>query len=250
MHPLLDDAALAERYFFPRWMPLPDPFIVPVAGAELHCWRSPPRPGAPVLLHFHGNGEVVGEYVARIAPAWIRAGFDLVLAEYRGYGGSTGTPALASMLDDVPKIVDALAVPPEDLFVYGRSVGSLYAIEAAHRFGAIRGLVLESGIADLLERLRLRLTADELGATEAELEAAVRARFDHGAKLRGYSGPLLVLHASDDDLVDVSHAERNHASAGGADKQLVTFARGGHNGLLAYNWPRYVETLGAFFSAR
>ena len=81
-------------------------------------------------------------------------------------------------------------------------------------------------------------------------DAAVRARFDHGAKLRGYSGPLLVLHASDDDLVDVSHAERNHASAGGADKQLVTFARGGHNGLLAYNWPRYVETLGAFFSAR
>ena len=236
MHPLLDDATLAERYFFPRWMPLPDPFIVPVAGAELHCWRSPPRPGAPVLLHFHGNGEVVGEYVARIAPAWIRAGFDLVLAEYRGYGGSTGRPTLRALLDDALAVADAIGGRP---IVYGRSVGSLPAAHvAAHR--DVAGLVLESGIADLAERLQ-RYAGD--GYAPSALTAAAAAGFDQQAKLARHGGPTLVMHTAADHLVDVSHAHRLADWSGG---RLVVFERGDHNTILGYNHDAILSELTRF----
>ena len=91
-------------------------------------------------------------------------GWDLLLAEYRGYGGSTGEPLLGRMLDDVEAVLRA-AGPPERLVVFGRSVGSLFALEAVARCPGVAGLVLESAIADPLERLLLRVTPRELGVT-------------------------------------------------------------------------------------
>ena len=62
------------------------------------------------------------------SPRWESTYF---LAEYRGYGGSTGEPSLVAMLDDVDAIFSALGRPAGELVVYGRSIGSIYAIEFA-----------------------------------------------------------------------------------------------------------------------
>ena len=63
--------------------------------------------------------------------------------------------------------------PASELIFFGRSVGSIFAIEAASRFPDAAGLVLESGIADVLERLLLRVQPEELGVTAQELAAVV-----------------------------------------------------------------------------
>lgn len=247
---LLDHPIIGDRYFFPRAGTHPDPFLVRTSdGLELACWRSAPPSTRPVLLHFHGNGELVGDWIELFEGELAPAGVDLFFAEYRGYGDSTGVPRLASMLDDVSAVVDALGVPPERVVVMGRSVGSIYAIEAVERHPQMRGLVLESGIHDVLQRLLLRLYPHELGASEDALRAAVAACFDHGRKLRGYCGPSLVLHAENDHLVPIDHAERNHAAAGGHPKQLVRFSRGDHNSIVFANRDRYFQVLRAFLGA-
>ena len=52
------------------------------------------HPDAKTVIYFHGNGEVVADYLPSF-PEWItRAGCNVLLAEYRGYGMSSGTPAL------------------------------------------------------------------------------------------------------------------------------------------------------------
>ena len=249
---ILDHPIIGERYFFPRREQLDQPFVVECDGAALACYHAPAPAGALTFVHFHGNGEVVADYVPDYADAIAAMGLGVCLVEYRGYGGSTGTPALAAMLDDVDQVVDALALPTRELVVYGRSVGSLYALELAHRHPDLAGLVLESGIADLLERLLLRVTPAELGVTSGALAAAVAERFDHRAKLAGYRGPLLVLHARDDDMVDWSHARKHFdwAASAAADKELVLFEYGGHNALMSANWPRYLATLEAFVRAK
>ena len=43
---------------------------------------------------------------------------DLFLAEYRGYGQSTGTPLMRGMLDDVEQIFEAIGRPPEEIIVF------------------------------------------------------------------------------------------------------------------------------------
>lgn len=44
-----------------------------------------------------------------------------LFGEYRGYGGSGGSPALVSMLDDALAVVDAAGVPPDRIVLYGCS---------------------------------------------------------------------------------------------------------------------------------
>lgn len=239
MDSIFDHPLVTERYFFPRREAPRSTIPIEVEGATLACAAHRPHgPGAPLLVHFHGNGEVVTDYVPSIAELYAAAGLDSFFVEYRGYGASTGVPALAGMLRDVPNVLDSLDRPLDRVFVYGRSIGSIYAIEAAHRRPAIGGLVLESGIAAPLERVLVRVHPAELGATRDDLEREARALFDHQGKLGGYPGPVLVLHAENDDMVDPSHARRNASWA--RRGELVLFERGDHNSILAYNLPAIV----------
>ncbi len=235
----LDHPLIAARYFFPRPDPPPAPFTVDVDGAQLACWRSSPHAGAPTLLHFHGNGEVVADQIPWLSDAFLAMGVNVFFAEYRGYGPSTGEPLIGKMLDDVEAVFSA--VGSNEVIVFGRSVGSIFAIEAVHRHPDVAALILESGIADVHERLRLRVQPWEMGTTDEEFEAACAARLDHRKKLGAYAGPLLVMHTRYDGLVDLSHGERNHAWTGSEEKKLVVFERGDHNSIFFANQARYLS---------
>jgi len=242
---LLDHPVLAERYFFPRPDRFPAPLSIPVLGATLACSLHPAPAGGLTVVHFHGNGEVVGDWRQGF-PGWLAARrVGLLLAEYRGYGMSTGEPALGRMLDDVGAVVRGSGLDPARVVFFGRSVGSLFALEGVARFPAAAGLVLESGIADVLERLLLRVDPAELGASSGDFEAAVARRLDQRGKIAAYRGPVLVLHAQADGLVDVSHGRRLAAWAGGP-ATLLPFARGDHNSILAENQEEYLGALAGF----
>lgn len=239
----LDHPLVTERYFFPRADRPTWEVRVPVDGAELSCASHRPHAGAPTVVLFHGNGEVVADYVPDYAELFAHAGLNTFFAEYRGYGGSSGTPSLVGMLGDVEAILDAVGAPDDELVVYGRSVGSIYAIEAAHRRPRVRALAIESGISSPLGRVLLRVTPGELGATIDELRAEASRWLDHEAKLRGYAGRVLVLHAASDDLVRPTEARENTSWAKNAE--LVLYERSDHNSIHAYNLPDIVVRVAA-----
>ena len=245
---ILDHDLISTRYFYPQRLELPGAFWVETGGGRLACWRSSPPSNKPILVHFHGNGELVHHWIPDLTP-WIQAqGYEVLFAEYRGYGASQGTPKLASMLEDVAAIVTATGVPAKQLVAFGRSIGSLYAIEMVHRFPSTAGLVLESGIADLQERLLLRVRPEELGCSQALFDTALDTLFNQEKKLQSYRNPSLFLHAEQDHLVRIEHAERNHAAAGSADKELVRFPMGDHNSILMMNYEAYMAKLGQFMA--
>ena len=238
--PILDHRLITERYFFPRPTRPRKPVTVTAAdGSTLACAHFPAPDGGPTVVHFHGNGEVVADH-APMAEVFASMGCGLFLAEYRGYGGSTGTPQLAAMLDDVEAVLAAAGSPPERTVVFGRSIGSIYALECVARRPSLAGLILESGIADVHERIALRVSPQELGCGADELRAACEARFDHAAKMGGYPGHVLVLHALGDHLVDVSHGRRNHGWAtAAASEELAVLPHGDHNSVLMLNEGEY-----------
>ena len=246
--PLLDHPLIAQRYFFPRPGRPADPFFVDCGEAQLACHLREVTGARGTLVHFHGNGEIVDDYMPDFVDAVARMGWSCLLAEYRGYGGSTGEPVLGAMLDDVERVVQALDQPPDRLVFFGRSVGSIYAIHAASRFPQAAGLVLESGIADVLERLLLRVHPAELGATAQELADAVAERLDHRSKLASFTGPSLVMHTRHDGLVDLSHAERLHEWAGGP-RRLRVFEQGDHNSIMWVNATAWFGELRDFLAA-
>jgi uncharacterized protein len=246
---LFDHPLIEARYFFPRCDPVPDPFWIDCGDARLACHLQRHDPAARTMVFFHGNGETVADYLADGWPGqFARLGCNLLLIEYRGYGSSSGRPQLGRMIEDVEAIFAALALPEERLVLFGRSVGSLFAIHAASRFPGTAGLILESAIADVGERLLLRLTPQELGVGHDLFERGLDEVFNHRAKLATYPGAVLIMHARGDSLVDVSHGERLHAWATGP-KRLHVFSRGDHNDLFLLNRETYFSEIEKFLLA-
>ena len=205
-------------------------------------------PGAAkTVVYFHGNGETVADYLPDF-PQWLaRAGCNVLLAEYRGYGMSTGQPALAAMLQDVSAILQRLDLPPRQVVLFGRSLGSLYALHGASQYPDLAGIILESGISDLSERFFMRVEAAELGVTPEAIIQELQRHFDYAAKLNAFRGQTLILHTRHDELVPVHHAERLYAAAP-EPKTLHIFERGGHNDIFYWNRDTYMQLVETFLA--
>jgi pimeloyl-ACP methyl ester carboxylesterase len=246
---ILDSPAISGCYLFPQPRRVAEPFVVDCGDAQLACYRKIVDVEGMTLVHFHGNGEVVADYVPDMVDALTALGLNSLLVEYREYGGSTGKAQLVSMLGDGEAVLQAAGLVPQKTIVCGRSIGSLYAIELAHRQPQIAGLILESGIANPGERFLAYADLAEVDFDENELLAEVKRHFNHKAKLSVYTAPLLVMHTEHDGLVEISHAERNHRWAASSQKQLLRFPRGDHNSIMAWNWQEYFQAIGSFAKA-
>lgn len=244
----LDHPILSSRYFYPWPNRFAEPFFVEGAGFRLGCRYRHVHAAAPTIIHFHGNGESVADYLGEFEERIISLGANLLLAEYRGYGMSSGVPALAAMLDDVELIVQASGMPPERIVFFGRSLGSLYALHGAWRYPQAAGLIIESGLADPLERILVRVEPQEVGATRDELQAATERYLNQHEKMGGFKGRVLVMHTCHDDLVPVSHAERLYAWANDP-KELLIFERGDHNTILPTNQEAYFRAVATFIQS-
>jgi len=245
MSDLLDHPLISESYFFPRPGSFPDPFWVECGDARLACSYHEIDPTAKTLIHFHGNGEIVDDWRGDFVSLINQMGCNCFLAELRGYGQSSGEPQLGKMLRDVGPIVESLGRAAEELIFFGRSVGSIFALEAAAKFPQAAGLVLESGVADVLERLLLRVEPSELHVSREMLEREVEQHLNHQEKLSRFLGPVLVLHTQHDGLVDVSHGQRLYDWAVGK-KTLKIFPHGNHNDIMYVNAREYFSFLQAF----
>jgi len=243
---ILNHPLIAERYFFPRREGLDTPYWIDCGDARLACHYHEVAQEALTVVHFHGNGEIVADYVDFLPALLARFGCNTLLAEFRGYGLSTGRPELGKILDDVEHLLAVLPGGPAKTVFFGRSVGSIPALHAASLWPNAAGLIVESGIADVLERLLLRLHPSELGVSAPELQAAVTARLNQRQKIGVFQGPLLIMHTAHDGLVDVAHAERLHDWANGPDKTLHIFPRGDHNSIMTVNAEAYFSLVGQF----
>lgn len=76
---ILDHPIISARYFLPRADALDEPFRVETNGVELLCHRTA---GNPMLVHSHGNGEVVSDWVPVFAVALSKQGISSL------FGGS------------------------------------------------------------------------------------------------------------------------------------------------------------------
>ncbi len=245
MPSILDHPLISARYFFPRREPFPNARRIDCGEVSLDCYHHHVCPGAKTIVHFHGNGEVVADYVGDFAGALADLGLNSFFVEYRGYGGSSGTPALGAMLDDVPQVIRSLDLPPNELVLFGRSVGSIYAIHATLHFPDAAGHIIKSGIADPLERLLLRVSPEELGVGLDELTAEAEKRLNHRALLAKFTRPSLFLHSRNDGLVDLDNARRLLEWAGEATS-LTIFERGNHNTVIACNFEAYMTEIKEF----
>ena len=71
---ILDHKIVSSRYFFPRAQEFKDPFYVDCDGARLACYYKNNHPDAKTVVFFHGNGEIVADYINFFVPVFDQLG--------------------------------------------------------------------------------------------------------------------------------------------------------------------------------
>ncbi len=226
---MLDDPEFSRRLFFPRNEVIPAPsgaedHVVPVDGATLHLRVHPVRGEARgLVLLFHGNGEVVSDW-DRAAPSFAAHGYRFAVIDYRGYGASTGTPHMASVIHDARAAYAYVRrLGNERHIVMGRSLGSAAAWEVASSTPELTGLVIDSGFCDVDAFVRRR------GFEPTALPSAERALLDPLPKIARITAPTLLLHGELDTTISIREAERAFEALGTNERQLARIAGRGHN---------------------
>lgn len=198
---------------------------------------------APNILHFHGNGEIVGDYDV-VGPMYNRLGVNLLPVDYRGYGRSTGRPTVTGMMRDCHVIFDFAKNWLEEnghngpLIVMGRSLGSASALELANHYrDDIDGLIIESGFAytgPLLELLGVSMAA--LGITE---EQGLR-NID---KITRFDKPTLIIHAEFDHIIPFSDGQALYDVSPAKDKTLLKIPGANHNDIFFRGLSPYMSAI-------
>lgn len=250
---LLDRAGAGAMIFYPR----PDPSPAPPGGRDIPIEVEPGvtanarwygASGADAaFLYFHGNGEVAGDHDG-IQPLYQEIGATLFVAEFRGYGKSTGSPTMAALVGDTGAIVRAFheTLDAEGFtgsrFVMGRSLGSHPALEAAaNHADRFQGFVIESGAANL-RRMAARLGVDIEGDEAAGLVEA------HEAKVSSIQLPVLILHGERDELIPVEQAAYLHDQLAHLPREIVVIPGAGHNDILPVGYRQYFGAIRDFIA--
>jgi len=189
-------------------------------GLTLTGWYRPAADGRPTLVYFHGNGGHFGERAFKVRP-FLDAGYGVLLAEYRGYGGNPGRPSERGLYADARAALGWLAgqgVPAGRVVLYGESLGSGVAVQMATEH-PVAGLVLEAAF--------VSITA--IGARRypfVPVHLLLRDRFDNLAKIGRVRAPVLVVHGERDETVPARHGRRLAAAAERSEAHYVP--AGGH----------------------
>lgn len=254
---LLDTSEVLDRLFFPR---REVPGETRLAGGEalsvkvdeavfVGCRFYPAAGGGPVVLYFHGNGEIAADY-DYVAPLFRNRGINLFVADYRGYGTSGGSPGCAALIADCHPVFEGFVSHVRDrgctgdLFVMGRSLGSAAAIEVAYRYQErIKGLIVESGFASSANLL------DRLGAAHLFENPERILGFGNDIKISRIGIPTLIIHGQWDDLIPAEEGRRLLDLSGASQKKGLFIEGAGHNDLLDVGLDEYMAEIASFCGA-
>lgn len=191
-------------------------------GARLIAWYAPPAPGQPTILYFHGNAGNLASRSERVRR-YVSRGYGVLFLSYRSYGGSTGDPSERANVADAKLAYDSLiadGTDPDDIFVYGESLGSGVAVQLAAD-NEIGGLVLDAPYTAIVD-------VAALAYPYLPVRPFMFDRYETMRYLPRVKAPLLVLHGEADRVIPVEMGKAIYAAAN-APKEIVTFPRAGHS---------------------
>ncbi|WP_448596740.1 alpha/beta hydrolase [Thermoleptolyngbya sp.] len=196
---------------------------------RLHGWWIPVAPGQPqrgVMLYLHGNGLNIGAN-ADYAVRWQRLGLSVLLFDYRGYGQSEGAfPSEAAVYQDADAawryLTEDRGIAPEEILIYGHSLGGAIAIDLAVRQPRAAGLIVESSFTSIRD-MAYRTTPFGF----LPIDQILTQRFDSICKVPRLQVPVLYAHGAQDAQVPADMSKALYAATR-SPKMLWISPTGGH----------------------
>ena len=191
-------------------------------GETVIAWWAKANPGKPTLLYFHGNAGSLESRAERIRKYAAR-GYGVFIMSYRGYSGSTGHPSEQNNVADAKLAYDrlvALGAPPDQIVLYGESLGSGVAVQVAAK-KPVAGIILDAPYTSMVDLAKLHhphLPSDWF----------LTDRYETMRWIAKLSAPLLIVHGEADDIVPVNMGRKLYDAAE-VPKKIAVFREAGHS---------------------
>jgi fermentation-respiration switch protein FrsA (DUF1100 family) len=207
-------------------------------GEQVIVWHVPAKPGHPVVLYFHGNGDFLAGFFGRFHDV-IADGTGVVALSFRGYAGSSGQPSEQGLLQDAAAAYafTTARYGADKIVAWGFSLGSGVAV----------ALAAEQPVAKLILEAPYTSIADVAASAFPifPIRLVMRDPFRSDQRIARVKVPLLIMHGARDPTIPIKFGERLFALAH-EPKQFVRFPAGGHNDLDDYG---AIETARRFIDA-
>jgi fermentation-respiration switch protein FrsA (DUF1100 family) len=221
-------------------------------GTRLIGWFIPaagygnPRNAKGTVIHFHGNAQNLSAHWQLVE--WLpRRGYNVFVFDYRGYGGSEGSPEPRGVFEDSTAALDYVRarsdVDPEKLVVFGQSLGGANAIA-----------VVGSGDRAGVKAIAIESTFYSYSSIASEKVSGTGSFMDDTYAPERFIGavapmPFLLIHGTADQVIPYAHSKRLFEKAG-EPKRLVTIEGGAHIAAFApENRMQYADLLVEFFDS-
>jgi uncharacterized protein len=192
-------------------------------GEKVIVWHVPAKPGRPVILYFHGNGDFLAGFFVRFRDM-IADGTGVVALSYRGYFGSSGRPSEQGLLKDAAAAYafTTARYSAERIVAWGFSLGTGVAVALAAE-QPVGKLILEAPYTSIAD-----VAASAFPIFPVRL--VIKDPLHSDQRIARVNVPLLVLHGAQDPTIPIAFGERLFALAN-EPKKFVRFDQGGHNDL-------------------
>jgi protein-L-isoaspartate(D-aspartate) O-methyltransferase len=213
---------------------------------ELGGWFFPAADGAQrtTVIVFNGNAGNRSHRV-ELADTLRGHGLQVLLTDYRGYGGNPGVPSERGLVADARAARAYLAsrtdVDVSRLVYFGESLGAAVAVDLASEYPPA-ALILRSPFTSLSDVGRHHYPF-------LPVRLLLRDRYPSLDRIRKIHAPLLVIAGGEDQIVPLEQSRRLYDAA--ADpKQLLVIAGADHNDLELLAGREMISTIVRFIDER
>jgi pimeloyl-ACP methyl ester carboxylesterase len=160
------------------------------------------------VLFCHGNAGNISRRIDSF-KIFRRLGLSTFIFDYRGYGKSEGIPTEKGTYRDADGawnyLVKEMKVKPEEIIVFGRSLGGGIASYLAREYHP-RALIIESSFTSIRDMGAVRFRW-------LPLKFPLRFKYNTRARLKHIRCPVLIVHSPDDRLIPFSHGQALYEAA-------------------------------------
>lgn len=215
-------------------------------------WIPQTKNNSRVILFLQGaKGNMASRKnsynLERVAKLY-QLGFSVFMIDYRGYGNSQGRfPTEASVYEDALVAWNYLTqeknFTPEEIFIYGYSLGGAVAANLCLQQPQAAGLIAEGCFTSMKDMAKYR---HRRRIEIFPLNLLVTQKFDFIDKVKLLEMPILFIHGMEDEIVPVAMSQKLFAAAA-APKKLLLIPNAAHDNLAQVDSDRYIATIKEFF---
>lgn len=205
-------------------------------GQKIGISHFPAQPGMPTLLWSHGNAEDIGALHYRF-QSFHAKGYGVLAYDYPGYGISEGKPTEDGCYQASESawnhLTGTLGIAPENILIYGQSVGSGPACWLASRQPAA-GLVLVTPFTSAFR-------------TVTRIPIFPGDQYPNIKRIPHIQIPLLVIHGDQDQIIPFEHGKKLYELHAGP-KRFVEVPGAGHNDLYHLAGDKILDGVSSFWN--